>query len=835
MTIKKIYSATILLLISIASSMTSAAQGLGFHGMDCRIDKRTSFNVFGDHPQTFENDLKIDFELYTQPLAEFGYFFRLKDESNSRRIWNISYDSRGDSIVVRLNEEGRQSLIKANVSHNALKPLHWHKVRIEFDLLRDSVKLDIAGEKFNAYFQGLPDKVCTSVVFGRSDHIIDVPSFAIRDLTIGNSTKSFHFPLDNTEGNIVCDDSYHVEGHVENPEWLINNAMKWKECGALSYDDIAGACYNPKRKEFYYFTNTQMTVLNLMNGQKGSYLFDPPCPIEMKLGNNYISADGDHLICYELYNDEVPKGSPSVASLDLDSRRWTTLSHEQLYMPMHHHSGFINPSSGEYVVFGGFGNMLYNGDFFEFDPVTGKWGEIWHDIKGEHIYPRYFTSSGTDGQYIYIYGGMGNECGEQVVGRRYFYDLHRIDPKTGECRHMWSLERPESDKVPVRNLIVDEDYLYSLCYPEYISKSELYLYRMSIENGTAEKICTSIPIVSDKMRTNANIYLDKDLSQFFATVQEFEDDIKSTLKIYSLSYPPVTDKKNLSDREKHLRVMVTRYGWLYGILAFLLAVSCTATILMIRKNRKKRRTEKENRSGKKLFCSETRPDSIYIFGDLTITGHDGRDITHLFTSQQSLILCLLIKRGDNGISTKRLSSILWPDKEEEKVKNSRGVAINNLRKSLSNLNGATVAYRDSRYYLEMGEESQCDYFLLMDDLKNKNMDKSKILGIISRGKFLKSLDDDIFDDFKEDTDNIIVSLLHNELEDRLKKKDYEAIYEIGEMARRIDPLDELALEITIKALKKQKRVEEALVLYSTFCSEYKKVNDADFNVAFKNY
>lgn len=232
--------------------------------------------------------------------------------------------------------------------------------------------------------------------------------------------------------------------------------------------------------------------------------------------------------------------------------------------------------------------------------------------------------------------------------------------------------------------------------------------------------------------------------------------------------------------------MLTRHGWLYGVITFLLAASGAIAISHIRKTRKKK--DRWTRTDQAESSSAAKPSlTVYIFGDLTITGHDGQDITHLFTSQQSLILCLLIKRGDNGISTKRLSSILWPDKEEEKVKNSRGVAINNLRKSLSNLTGATVAYRDSRYYLELGEECQCDYFLLMDELKNKDMDKSKVLSIISRGKFLKSLDDDIFDDFKEDTDNIIVSLLHNELEDRLKKKDYEAVYEIGEMARRIDP------------------------------------------------
>ncbi len=53
------------------------------------------------------------------------------------------------------------------------------------------------------------------------------------------------------------------------------------------------------------------------------------------------------------------------------------------------------------------------------------------------------------------------------------------------------------------------------------------------------------------------------------------------------------------------------------------------------------------------------------------------------------------------------------------------------------------------------------------------------------------------------------------------------------MISRIDPVDENSLRTVIRALKRQKRIEEALVTYSTFCTEYKKANDADFGIAFK--
>ncbi len=826
-----------------------SAQGLGFHGMDHRIDLRTSWNVFGDRPEVFDGDISLDFELYTQPSSEFGYFFRIKDEGDSRRIWNLSYDSRGDSIVVRLNEEGRQSLIKAALAHEEMKHLHWNRVGIDFDLKRDSVRLDIAGRTFRAAFPGLPDRIRAAVVFGRSDHIIDVPSFAVRELRIGGGGRNFYFPLDFTDGNVVCDSRFRVEGRVENPEWLINDAMRWKERASFSYSDIAGASYNGVRKEFCYFTDKEITELDLMRNRTVRHIFRSPCPVAMKLGNNSVSEDGNSILCYELYNDEAPEGSPSAARLDLDSYEWKTVSTDRLKMPLHHHCCFINPADGRYAVLGGFGNMLYNGDFYEFDEDSGRWKEIWHDHGGDVIQPRYFTSAGTDGKNVYIYGGMGNECGEQVVGRRYFYDLHRIDPETGYCELLWTqggededsaagrgngaAGREEGDKVPVRNLIVDGDCFYTLRYPEYVGHSELYLYRFSISDGTYERLCNSIPIISDKMRTNANIWLDRSLGCFFATVQEFEDDIKSTLKIYSLAYPPVTEKSGLSDAQRRFRVFLTRYGLLSGIAAALVLAAAGYFIYRMIRRRKEHSPVTGGPASRRIFRKEQKSDSISLFGGFTVTGHDGTDITSGFTNQQIMILCLLIKRGENGMSSKRLSSILWPDKEEDKVKNSRGVAINSLRRSLSRLEGAAVTYRDGRYYLELKPPCSCDWFELNAALKEKNLNRDRILGIISGGKFLKSTDDEIFDDFKEKAENIVFPLLHEELEARFRAKEYEAVREIGEMIAVIDPTDETALRTVIKAMRRQKRTEEALVVYATFCAEYKKANDADFGIPFK--
>ena len=816
----------------------AAAQGLGFQGMNFGIDQRTSYDVFGGRAETFADSLVVSFDLYTEPSADFGYFLRIKDRGFDCRIWNLSFDARGDSVVLRFNEEGRSSLIKAILPHEDLRPLYWYPLKLKIDLLGNRASLDVAGHRFESSSFGLPDVLTASVFFGRSDHLIDVPSFAIRNLRISSSSRGFFFPLDNTDGSLVTDAAYRVLGKVENPLWLVNNSLKWSEVAQFAYPDIAGACYNPRRKEFYYFTRTQFTALSLQNGETFSRDFPSQCPVQMKLGNCFVSEDGASLYAYELYNEDVPVDSPSTARLDLDSFRWEVLSRDQLPMPLHHHAAFTNPATGRYTILGGFGNMLYNGSFYEFDASSGHWSGLWSDLGGDGIYPRYFTSAGSDGRYVYIYGGMGNECGEQVVGRRYFYDLHRIDPSTGECEKLWELDRKAlnggedgGDMVPVRSLIVDSSFFYTLCYPEYISRSALGLYRFSIADGSPERLCDDIPIASDKMRTNANLYLDRDLGRFFATVQEFPDDIRSTLKIYSLSYPPLQSISGLSDSGRRSRVFLRRWGLLSGLAAA--ALIALGAYLIYKHRRRTLLLETRTGAPKRAFRSVERPDSIYLFGDFTVIDHEGADITPLFSPQQILILCLLIKRGEKGMSSKRLSSILWPDKEEDKVKNSRGVAINNLRKSLARLQGAGIFYREGRYYLSLSGDCFCDLFALQEALKDDSPDKDLVFGVLSRGKFLRGVDDEIFDEFKDSTDAVTVPLMEQEIALRFRERDYEAVYEIGEMLSKIDPVNEDAMRTVVRALKRQKRVEEALVVYSAFCADYKKNCDADFPTPFR--
>src|SRR5690606_2499688 len=106
---------------------------------------------------------------------------------------------------------------------------------------------------------------------------------------------------------------------------------------------------------------------------------------------------------------------------------------------------------------------------------------------------------------------------------------------------------------------------------------------------------------------------------------------------------------------------------------------------------------------------------------------------------------------EEGISSQRLSNILWPDKPADKAKNSRGVTINHLRKTLSELDGVELVYDKGHFKIVYTEAFYCDYLqclqiIEMNDVENY---RDEFVGILNRGKFLHSSDDPVFDSFKE--------------------------------------------------------------------------------------
>lgn len=832
--ISKLTKHIIIVIYCLFISVQSHAQGLKFYDSEYPIDERTSYNVFNNKPPTFINRFDIEFDIALYTKTQIGYTLRIKNREDNN-IYNLFYDGQGPNLIFKFNKEGHNSLISAEIKRDDIADTHWFRLKISFDLKNDSIKLRIHNQTFGLGGIDLPDKFSPITIFGKSDYIIDVPSFAIKNLSIGND-KKYTFELHESEGNVVHDTKGKAVGSVLSPEWLINDSYKWKLENSFSSKTVAGANYNPGNKNIYYFNRDCINIYNVWSKELQVINFEHKCPVDMHLGTNFLDVDNNKLYVYEVYDDSS-QDCTTLASLDLQSHRWTPLSQEQLPTQLHHHAAFFDNSTQRYTIFGGFGNMRYSDSFYNLDIKTGSWKRL-SSLAGETPFPRYFSSMGyvEKENSIYVFGGMGNESGEQVVGRNYLYDLHKIDLNTNVSTKLWEITPRKNNMVPVRSmLIIDDSSFYTLCYPESISESFLRLYKFSIKDGSYKILGDSIPIHSDKITTNANIYYDHQLKNIYVTVQEFDDDIMSKLTVYSLAFPPLTadELKNYSQSATH--------GSLIFIILILVVSAAIGGYLLVRRARRRAASliEKSNelRLGNQQSSEPPRANSLYLFGDFMVRDRNNRDITYMFSARLKQTLCLILQYSSNdGISSQRLSSLLWPDKNVDKVKNLRSVTINHLRKTLCELDGVELVHEKSCFKIVHTEAFYCDYIKCFE-LVSANVDSErvdKLTRILKRGKFLCMSNEPLFDSFKETLEHTLEPILLSEMQRSFAAKKYHNTINLAQAEFNIDPSNDEALGYMLKSLHRLKMNEEVRIRYRDFTINYKKTIGSDYPHSIKS-
>lgn len=822
---------------------------------------------------------------YPTADANIGYVVRIKGEAEAQ-IFNLFFDLRGDDVLFRLNQEGSSVLIALPVNRVAMTKAHWFKVKIAFDLKEDKVTLAVHDQQKTCEGVYLSDEFKPEIVFGRSEHIIDVPSVAINHLQVHSATRDYLFALNEVEGEAVHDQEGNRFGVVENPVWLINEAYHWQREARFASSTEAGSCCDMERNELYYVNCDSLYIYQMETGQLSAKALAGRCPVRLFLASCFIDSLQQKLYVYEVYHE--PEGEePSIASLDLNTLQWQIVSFEHLERQLHHHDAYYDEDRQRYTIFGGFGNMHYSDRFYMLDTEKGHW-ETLGPLSGDPICPRYFSAVGYRPQNhsLYIFGGMGNESGDQVVGRKYFHDLYKVDLQTLEARRLWDISAKEPKVVPARDMVMrDDSCFYVLRYPESVSASYLHLYRFSVADGSYQLLGDSLPIWSDKITTCAHLYYNERLSRLFATVQESRDDVSSTFTVYSLLFPPVTPETYASAS----RSFFSSSLWLWlkvGVVLLLLAVLVRWGFLRRRRHRKasdggvpavaqpemptsiqpeavpvaqpeaesvpvsapavpSEPEEVDLPASEPAIRPEATPplpsslpkddadedkgdvgnaNSIYIFGDFAIYDRKGRNISYLFSSRLRQVFCTILRYSNKeGVSSQQLGAWIWPDKSKEKVKSSRNVAINGLRKILSGLDGIELVYIQGCFRFQLSEGFYCDYLRCMEIVASGRVDNClpEFAGIVSRGRFIQFLEEPIFDHFKQEVEGYLESFILKKMKLAFQQKDYPLVASLAEAEFHIDSVSEQALDFLVKAQLALKHESAAMTAYGLFIVEYK--------------
>lgn len=840
-----------LCLLFLLTEMTLFAysQGLLFQANDKEIKERTSLQIFqeGEIP-CFTKNFQLSFELSIRDFDTFGYVFLLKeDQGKTKYSFTYTYLD-GENSTFKFNTDGKENHYSLNLRNDALA-YQWIPVSFAFDLQQDVLTIRIGDNEKKITSLGLKDTFCPHLFFGRYDYILDMPTFAIRNLKLeGDRSHSYTFPLNENEGEEVHTSTGKVLGTVVNPVWLINGSYHWEKLFEYSFQTPSGITFEPDSQRLIIFSQDSLLTYNLLKRQPQKYSYSNKLPVKLQLATHFMNTTDGKLYVYELNN--LPLGDATVAALDLNNQEWKQTGVAALPVQLHHHDGFWDETTGKYLVFGGFGNKRFNNTFLEYDIEGDRWDTL--SYSGDRIIPRYFSGMAVNKnrEHIYVFGGMGNESGEQSVGRNYLHDLYLLDRKQQSVRRLWQ-NASDHRLVVARDMILtpDEKYIYALCYPEYLSDTYLQLYRLTVDDGTMKALGDSIPMRSEEIMTNANLYYNSLTHEYYCTTTEFDKKGHTVIRTYVLSAPPVSlDEIRSYGSRSSLEI---RWLWIMaGIGVLLLA----GGVLFVRKKRGKQRNAvlesssvlmsppvgrepdksvqgKETLAKEDFESSLVRPNAVYLFGPFTVIDRNGRDITHLFSSRlRQVFIYILLHSTHNGVLSASLNEVFWPDKPDDKVKNLKGVTINQIRKNLAELDGVELVH-DKGYFRLVFTDCYCDYFRFRT-LKNAEEVENELGILLMRGKFLDGMDAGMMDHFKQKVEEFLSSFLPLEIERLYQQHKYDAVIRFCNVLFRVDPVNELALAYGMHALNHTGSSQEAILQYSLFVREYRQMMNEEYSISY---
>lgn len=836
---------SVISVLMLCASLACHAQGLMFRSSDNTVEERTSLTIVPQAPYSnFRKEFNMSFEISVRDFDSFGYIFLIADPSSGTK-YSLTYtylDS--ENSAFKFNTDGVENHLSFEMPNDSLA-YRWIPVSLSFDIRNSTLEVSVCGQSGHVENIRLSSPFRPELHFGRYDYILDIPSFAIRNLTLTGGKKSLGISFHERSGCAVHSDDGEIAGTVENPIWLINNSYYWTKLFEVHSDSPSGISFDSKRQKLIAFNQDSVWHYDLHERSLLAEKPRTPLEVQLQLAMSFMDTDDGNLYVYELNN--LPEGDVTVASLNPLTMEWNSQGTAFLPVQLHHHCSWFDGNMGKYVVFGGFGNKRFNNSFYRYDIAADSWDTL--EYTGDAPMPRYFSGLAVNGTQdrVYIYGGMGNDTGDQSIGRKYLHDLHMLDLSSGEMKCLWSHDSAEQF-VTARNMVLSPDgkYLTALFYKEYVTDSNLQLVKFSVEDGTAEVLAETVPIRSGEIATNANLYYNGYMSEYYCTTVEFSKDGHTVTRAFALAAPAVGKEMMMSYDDKEESGM-DFWKWLVlALTAIFSSLALVAATLSVR--RKALSTQRQDNAPSteaKPACHTAKSapvasgavspavNAIFLFGQFSVIDRKGHDITYMFSTRlkQVFVYMLVPSYDGTGVLSSALNDIFWPDKTPEKVKNLKGVTINQIRKCLAELDGISLEYEKGYFRAVISEGCYCDYFRYRN-LKKVPEAYRELGTLLMRGKFLESFESGLLDRTKQIEEEFLVAFLPTEIERLFRERKYSAVARYCRLLLEVEPVNEFALAYAVRSLEHSVSSQEALIQYSLFVREYRQLMGEDYPVSF---
>lgn len=223
--------------------------------------------------------------------------------------------------------------------------------------------------------------------------------------------------------------------------------------------------------------------------------------------------------------------------------------------------------------------------------------------------------------------------------------------------------------------------------------------------------------------------------------------------------------------------------------------------------------------------------TIHLFGPFTILDNTGKDITRLFSPLvKELFLLLLLPNitGHAGITSERLSEILWPNMTPAAAKNNRSVNIAKLRGILEKIGNCSLIKEKGRWQLLFDADSIQIDVQAWQQLPPLDQNNSAHIRFLQRGLFLEGMEYSWLDNYKQEINQQVITQLDAYLHLHAAAALPSTVIDICNCLLHFDALSEEAVLYKCRALVQLHQHASARKLYQHFQEEYQAIYGEKF-------
>jgi two-component SAPR family response regulator len=814
--------------------------GLKFQGQTVTLDSRTELNLTPDGVLKFQDDFEISFDYKIEriiPNSTFGYVFRIINSENH----NVDLLST-PSPLLRLNIVAGKNNSYIPVPFPEDMVGKWIKLRIKFLLSDDRLIFYTPDSFYVSEGIGFNRKDEFKIIFGANDFnqfkTTDVPSMSIKNLQISEKgVLKYAWHLDETYGFITTDRLNRHEAHVNNPVWLKLTHQVWQSEIEKETDGSVMVAFDEQNERIFIVGIDELWIYSAGDNNFKQISYRKKVNFNPKTYSAVYNSNDNKIYCYVV-------DSESVYTLDIDSGEWD--QHEvafHLETKFRHHNRFYRQSDNSVYLFGGYGFHKYSNDIWKIDLATRS---IENLRSNNTIFsPRYLAGLGELNDTVYILGGYGSTTGDQLINPHSYYDLFGYSLKNGSLFKKFEIPRIIDDMALANSLWIDPDTrnYYALIFEKGKFDGYLQLVKGNLDNPKIENAGNRIPFQFLDIRSFSSLFYFSAQKKLFAYTSYLSENNKTKVSLYSISYPP--DSLSIDDTGKN----AIGSQIVYSLIFFILLLS-GVFIFIYRKGKRRRTTDliQEEKFPEedipKIGLSDSAVDNtkyhIILFGGFQVYNKNLIDITNYFSpllKELFLLIFLYSFKNNKGISSEKLTEILWFDKSEKSARNNKAVNIAKLKGLLEEI-GSCELSKKTGYWKINFEESQIrsDYFdFLSITSSKKNLTKQKVLELIEisqKGGFLINSHYEWLDEYKAQVADTITDTLVEYGQKADIKAEAEFIIHLAECIFNFDIVNEEAMILKCKAQYCMGKHSHAKSTFEKFFKEYFAMYNQEYDKAF---